>query len=205
MDPDKDTIAFGRQADPRLELLEGCFPQDFKSDQKYDMVTMFAVFAQQPDWKDMLLSLKKSAKKHVNVSLAVRLDGPTVIDIDTSYFYYLDSGERVHQVIQNLYELLNFCSTTEMEASTIKIIGYRTKGNQTDSFRPLAENKILKGNLLIEIEDGYYSEGRTGGMSSVDGLSLDGVPRKNVRPKIEVIIEGNTYHDYNEVDTFTFD
>ena len=76
IDPDTETSDLGRQADSRLELLDGYFPQDFDSDRKFDMVTMFALFPQIPDWKGALLSLKKVAKKYINISIGVRLDGP---------------------------------------------------------------------------------------------------------------------------------
>lgn len=205
IDPDEDAINFGRQADPRLGLACGYFPRDFKSDRKFDMVTMFALFPQVPDWKDMLLSLKQVSKKYINISIGVRLDGPTVVDRDTSYFYYFDSGERVHQVIHNIYELLNFCSVTEMEVSELKFFGYRIKNNQSDSFRPLPENRIIRGNLLLVIEEGRYSRGRTGGCSTVETLPVTGVSRMNVRPQLEVIIEGHVYRNYNEIDSFVFD
>ena len=183
IDPDEDAIELGLQADQRLELVHGYFPQDLKGDRKFDMVTTFALFPQIPDWKTTLLSLKKASKKYINISLAVRLDGPTVVDIDTSYFYYLDSGERVPQVIHNIYELLNFCSITEMEASEIKFFGYRIKNNQPDSFRAMPENKIIRGNLLVVVEEGHYALGRTGGTSTLETLSVTGVSRRNVRPQ----------------------
>ena len=205
IDPDKEANKWGRQADPRLELMDGYFPQDFKLDRKFDMVTMFALFPQIPDWKSLLLSLKKVSKKYINLAVSVRLDGPTVVDIDTSYFYYFDSGERVHQVVHNIYELFNFCSITEMEVSEIKFFGYRTKNNQPDAFRALPDNKIIKGNILIVIDEGRFAEGRTGGCSNAETRSASGVTRFNVRPDIEVNIEGNIYRNYNEIDTFSFD
>ena len=205
IDPDEEAIILGRQADPRLGLVSGHFPEDYKSDRKFEMVTSFSLLPQVPDWKSFLLSLKSVSTKYINLSIGVRLDGPTVVDIDVSYLYYFDSGERVHQVIHNIYELLNFCSITEMEASELRFFGYRTKDNQSDAFRALPDNKTIKGNLLIVIEEGRYAAGRTGGCSNPEMLTASGVSRFNVRPQLEVNIEGNVYRNYNEIDTFRFD
>ena len=42
------------------------------------------------------------------------ITGNTIVDIDTSYGYYFDSGSRVHKIVHNIYELFNFCAISEI-------------------------------------------------------------------------------------------
>lgn len=120
------------------------------SHKRFDLVLSFGFFHMQPDWKECLKAMVDCSKRFVNVSVMVRLDGSTVVDKDLSYFYYLDTGERVHSIVQNLYELINFCCIKEMRAKNIWYYGYHSKAKST-ARRPLPVRDIVYGNLLLEL------------------------------------------------------
>jgi hypothetical protein len=114
IDPDPDSIEMGKNNFPDFEFICGYFPDDLNTSKKFDIVSMQALFPQIPNWKEMLLALRKHAKKYINISLIFKLHGTTIIDKDISYVYYLDSGERIHQVVHNINEFMNFCCIYEM-------------------------------------------------------------------------------------------
>ena len=85
-----------------------------------------SIVSQIPEWKKCLLDMANNAKKFLNFSVVLKTSGNTIVDKDVSYFYYLDSGVRVHQVIHNIYEITNFLSLREMRAKKISFYGYHT-------------------------------------------------------------------------------
>lgn len=87
----------------------------------------------------------------------------TVIDKDISYFYYLDSGQRVHQVIHNIYELVNFLCIYEMGVKKIEFYGYHTPYTG-HNFRCVPNSEQIKGNFMVEVfEDDADNPIRMGG------------------------------------------
>lgn len=110
-----------------------------------------------------MIEMVRIAKKFVNISLTFQLEGSAVIDKDRSYFYYLDTGERVHQVIHNIYEFTNFLSIHELRVKKINFYGYHTM-SPGDNFRSVPNDKKIKGNLLLELfEAGEQYPDRMGG------------------------------------------
>jgi hypothetical protein len=197
IDPDKKAIEIGKRLDYRLNFIEGFFPEGVQD--RYDMVIMLALFPQLPEWKSIIFKMKDRANKYINFSLMLRLSGPTVTDIDTAYSYYLDSGKRVHQIVHNAYEFFNFLSTSEIEAKKIHFYGYRVITGENDSFRPLPNSQIIRGNVLIEIELGRYEAGRTGAHRN-NGVSESlGLKSIGDRPEIEFIFEGKTFRSFDEI------
>lgn len=199
LDVDKQAIFNGKKKFKNLKFIEGRFPDALSEQYEYDLVMMFALFPQLPNWKNILQNMCKFSKRFVNFSCALRLSGSTLIDLDTSFFYYLDSGERVHQVIHNIYELINYLSITELGVSHIHFYGYRVLNHQPDSFRPLPNNEIIFGNFLLELNNSFYDNGRTGGCSQLKQLSIDGVVRGRIGPSLSINIEDNVCKDSNEI------
>ena len=148
IDPDRRCIDMGKSTFPSFEFIHGYFPEAIEDGRLFDVVSMQALFPQIPNWKEMLLQIRKVAKRFINISLIFRLSGTTVIDKDVSYFYYLDSGERVHQVIHNIYEFLNFLCIAEMGLRKIEFFGYHTP-YPGHNFRCLPNRDQIKGNLML--------------------------------------------------------
>lgn len=192
VDPNKDCMEYMKKYYPEFNGINGFFPQDVPF-HKYDLVLMYALFPQIPQWKEMLLNFARYSKKYINITLLVKLSGTTVIDKDVSYVYYLDSGTRVHQVIQNIHELINFCSVHEMRAKKIKFYGYHVeKGGNNNRCIPNKEQ--IRGNLLLELfEEKEEYPGRSGGAVN-DTLEQHAISIFN--PEIEVIIDNQEYSIY---------
>ena len=123
LDPDQKCIEYGKKQYPHFNFIKGIFPDDLRSDTKFDVVSMQALFPQLPNWKDILFSMQKYAKKYIAFTCVLKLRGTTVVDKDVSYAYYLDTGERVHQVVHNMNEIINFMSIREMGVKKISFLG----------------------------------------------------------------------------------
>lgn len=190
IDPDPKAISVGRETYPDFEHIEGFFPQSLEPNQKFDIVTMQALFAQIPTWKETLLAMRKHARRYINMSLAVRLSGTTVIDKDVSYFYYLDSGERVHQVIHNIYEIVNFMCIHEMNAKKISFFGYHVP-RQGHNFRCLPNSEVVHGNFMIEL-----FENEADNPKRMGGAADKGIGNSNYHyfePEFDIVIDGKPF------------
>lgn len=165
IDPDPLSIQEGREKRKGVDFFEDYFPSRKyqMNDDGYDVVSMQALFPQIPTWKETVIEMVRIAKKFVNISLTFQLEDSAVIDKDRSYFYYLDTGERVHQVIHNIYEFTNFLSIHELRVKKINFYGYHTM-SPGDNFRSVPNDKQIKGNLLLELfEAGEQYPDRMGG------------------------------------------
>lgn len=189
IDPDFVCIKKGEQNYPEFKFIQGYFPNNFPYGHiKFDCVSMQALFPQIPDWKNMLLALRKYTKKYINFSAILRLDGTTVVDKDVSYFYYLDSGERIHQVIHNLYEIINFLCIYEMGAKKVEFYGYHTP-YAGHNFRCIPNAEQIKGNFMIEVfENNNDNPIRMGG--AIDKGEKENQYKFYI-PEINIIIDGN--------------
>lgn len=156
---------------------------------KFDYVSMQALFPQLPNYKETLRELVDISNNYVNISLTFKLSGAPVIDKDLSYVYYLDSGERVFQVVHNLYTFINYLCIHELRIKKISFFGYHTP-NSGDNFRDVPNDEQIKGNLLLEkfAENETYPA-RMGGQSN-----LIGNPNyKPFRPEIDIVINGKPF------------
>lgn len=74
IDPDRASIEEGKQKYPEFDFIQGYFPKDFNlsSDYKFDIVSMQALFPHIPDWKEVLLSIRKYTKKYINLGVVVK-------------------------------------------------------------------------------------------------------------------------------------
>ncbi len=187
IDPDVQSIRFGKELYPHFEFSSGYFPKD-APEKEYDLVVMMALFPQIEDWKTCLLNMRNRSKRFINLSIVARLDGTTVIDKDVSYAYYFDSGERVHQIVHNLYELLNFCSTAEMNLRKITFYGYHLK-EKGKNYRCVPYTQQIVGNLLLEVNDKPAC--RTGAISKKEFIDNMEAPKLlDNSPEVEIIIDG---------------
>ena len=189
IDPDEKSIKYGKEKYPHFEFIQAGFPHDF-ADRKFDVVFMQALFPQIPNWKEVLLSMQKCARKYINFSCILKLEGTTVVDKDVSYVYCLDSGERLYQVVHNINEIINFLCIHEMRVKSIKFWGSCSSLclNKTpivslidslnedivitpalwllrsgDAFRSTPGKFEIKGSFLLELFDENENPKRYGG------------------------------------------
>ena len=119
----------------------------------FDTVMMWNWSYMYSDWKKLFSQAIKLSKKFVMFDNRLRLNGPTVTDIDLSYQYYHKSNKRNFYIIHNLYELLSFFQIGELNIKTINIYGYPLPG-KTSARLPIPVSEILIGGILLE----KYSE-----------------------------------------------
>ena len=189
IDPDVLAIEQGKIKYPEFEFFHDYFPSTKLEGKKYDYVSMQALFPQIPNYKEMLVALINTSRKYINISLTFKLSGQPVIDKDLSYFYYLDSGERVFQVTHNLYLLINYLCIHEFRIKKISFFGYHTP-TTGDNFRDVPNQEQIKGNLLLEKfgeEEDYPA--RMGGASQLVGSAN----YKPFRPEVDIIIDNEPF------------
>ena len=189
LDPDVQCIE-SRKNDPSFasfKFVKDYYPSEGMKNEKFDIVSMQALFPQIPEWKKCLLDMANNAKKFLNFSVVLKTSGNTIVDKDVSYFYYLDSGVRVHQVIHNLYEITNFLSLREMRAKTISFYGYHTPV-AGDNFRCVPNSQQIKGNFMIELFSEQENPKRVGG-----AVDLKNANYQFFAPKLDYIIDGKEF------------
>lgn len=193
VDVDEEAIELGSGEFPELDLVCGRFPDDIPNGKTFDLVTMFGLFPQIPKWKEMLSQMSNYSRKYINISGVFRESGTTVVDKDTSFVYYLDSGERKHQVVHNIYELINYCLTENIGANEVSLYGYHSD-EPTSTFRAVPRNEQISGNLLIQLPENDLGK-------PIGGISHEGAQNSvndniNVfEPEIDIIIDGEEF-DY---------
>ena len=199
IDPDLLSIEEGKKLYAHNEYIHEYFPpEDITiADNSYDLVSMQALFPQIPEWKQYIKEMCRIAKRFVNISLILKLEDSTVIDKEVSYVYYLDSGERVHQVIHNIYEFVSFLCIHELKVKKINFFGYHTPYSG-HNFRCVPNSKQIKGNIMLELfspEEKYPA--RMGG--SVD-YGKHGKKLKSYeffRPEISIVIDDKEFDLFN--------
>src|SRR3989344_1866072 len=191
IDPNKEYMDFGKSHFQNFNFIESFFPENVP-ERKYDLVTMLALFPQLPDWKTALLDMAKYSNKYLLFTMLAKLNGTTVVDKDISYFYYFDSGERVHQVIHNIYEFVNFCSINEMRAKKISFYGYHVPDSGPHN-RCVPNDQQIRGAAMIELfEENEYPGRVTSGGASEEFLKKHNI--KTFSPEIEIIIDKKPFH-----------
>jgi len=180
----------GEKISPELKIIDGIFPNSIKSGKMFDMICAFGFFHMVLEWKKLLFNLTKFANKFVNVGVVSRLEGATVIDPDVSYYYYLDSGDRVPSIAINIRELLNYCCHHELRVKRIKYYGYHNKSFRSTAFRPIQEKDTIYGNLFLELfEPGNETV-------PFGGLAPNQTNRRQFVPDLEIIIDGKSWNEW---------
>ena len=118
-------------------------------DESFDAVMMWEWFYMAPNWKEILAEACRLSRKYILFDSKVRLEGPTVIDIDCSYQYYHQDGKRNHYIVQNLYELLAFFHIDFLNIKKITGYGYPYP-SKTTAFLPLPTSEAYIGSFCLE-------------------------------------------------------
>lgn len=193
VDVDKYAIKDGekRIVNEKIELINGEFPKDIAK-KVFDYICVFNLFEQIEDWKGFLFQLKECSNKYINIGLSLRMYGNTVIDIDTSYGYYFDSGKRVHKVVHNIYELINFCSLNEMKVKKISFFGYNIDGsfNSSGDYRAISLKDEIRGNLLLELYPNNVELMRQGALLNKKNQKSKIISK--TKPEVSIIINNKT-------------
>jgi len=190
IDIDEKSIELGKRDFPGLELICGNYPEDVPK-KKYDMIIVLNLFEQIAEWKGFLLSLADRCNKFINIGLVLRMTGPTIIDKDVSYGYYYDSGIRVHKIVHNIYEFVNFCCIEEMRVKKISFYGYciNRPASAAGDFRPLPQKEQIRGNVLLELYEDGKNIKRIGGFPKELVKELDLRYPVIIRPEIEIFVD----------------
>ena len=135
-----------------LELINGKFPDGVEG-RKFDYICVFNLFEQIENWKVFLTTLSEMARKYINIGLSLRMSGNTVVDIDSSFGYYFDSGLRVHKIVHNIYQIFNFCCINEMRVRKVNFYGYNINlaHSSRSDFRAISQKEEIRGNLFLEL------------------------------------------------------
>ena len=224
LDTDADLLRYGSEKYPHIKFIEGWFPNNVP-DEKYDIVTMQALFPHLADWKRSILTMSKLSKKYINFSALTRVNGTTVTDRDVSYFYYLDTGIRTPQVICNIFEIVNFLCVQEVRAKTIQFCGNATMRfpkmppdmledikqnsgefrdyvlsfkNRGHVFRCDLGFRIFHGNFMVELFSEEENPKRVGGLGPDHKEDIPGY--EFFRPEIRVDLNGKQFFYHKDED-----
>ena len=99
-------------------------PSQIKKIPKADLVIAFNVLDQYRDWKNVLKAICSLSNKYVNFSTLLRLEGETAIDEDISYARYGRHGKRVLWAVHNVFSLISYCATENINAHKIYVYCY---------------------------------------------------------------------------------
>ena len=219
-EPDEECIKLGRKKHPEFQFIHGEFPLKPRMTEKYDVVLMESLFPLFSNWKQTVLEMVKLSRRVVSFQALFREQGTTVDDDQRSFFYYMDTGERVSQVILNIYEFLSFLCLEEVRARAIYVVGeyqidedgredilekmreIRKQGKSLDgsefvfdfamhSFRGVPWYDVFNAQVYIEVFDENENPKRMGGIGKENE---DKYPDYDFfRPIIKVIIDQKTF------------
>jgi len=149
IDPDEKCINHARQQYPEatfaaIDLMKNTYP-----DSSFDIVMLWNWIYMAPNWKEILREACRLSRQHVLFDNKLRLEGTTLIDIDCSFQYYHESGEKNHYIIHNLYELIAFFHVDELNLKKASVYGYPYPG-KTSAFLPLPLSRTLIGSVCLE-------------------------------------------------------
>lgn len=157
IDIDSKAIDIANKKYPEAKFFVSNFLDEDHSIPKSDLVVAFNVFDHFKDWKKALRGLKRYSKKYINFSTLLRIDGPTVVDYDISYAYYMGQNKRILYAAHNIYELASYCGTEDIQAKSIYVYAYHKytheKGNMDIAgvvSVPFPIENLLVGNVVIE-------------------------------------------------------
>ena len=119
-------------------------------DESFDAVMMWQWFYMAPNWKEILVEACRLSRKYILFDTKLRLEGPTVIDIDCSYQYYHQNGKRNNYILHNLYELLAFFHIDFLNIKNIIGYGYPYPG-KTTAFLPIPTSEAHVGSFCLEL------------------------------------------------------
>jgi SAM-dependent methyltransferase len=194
IDMDARALELAKEKYPEIEVINDVYPSEKIKGKQFDVVTMYAVFQLLKGWKNVLNNLASNAKSKIVLDLAMTMDFPTIDDIDLSYIYYLDSGERVSYTILNVIQFVNYCFTENVNASSVHIMA--TNPATTTSLAGLPRESLLRGVAIIEKD--LSGKPIWGAQSRVANPSfMDTVDPKDFRlPEATIDIDGKNIQLY---------
>jgi len=150
IDPDETCIASAKMQYPdahfeAIDFLSNSFPDDF-----FDFVLIWNWFYMASNWKEILKEATRLSSKYVLFDSKLRLSGPTIIDLDTSFQHYYESGKRTHYIVHNVYEMLAFFHLDYLNIKKVNIYGYPFPG-ETSAFLPLPKKEALVAGICLEL------------------------------------------------------
>ena len=149
LDIDAECIKAASDKYPDAEFLVGDFLESkFQSD-SFDVAMSLFVMGMQPEYKKFISELVRVSRQYVIFDVRLRYDGMTVIDKDTSYFYYHASGKRNYYVILNVFELINYLHIESLHLKSIRMYGYYPK-DRSSAFVPMPKNKMVVATVCLE-------------------------------------------------------
>ena len=146
---DSKLAAAARQLYPDAEFLSGDFMSQSLPPHSFDLTVAFGLLVMQPNYKDIIERMVKLSKRYVLLDVRLRYSGTTVVDIDRSYFYYHDSGQRIHYIVFNIYEFLNFLHIEILNLRRISVVGAYSP-NVTSAFVPFPRQELIVAVFLLE-------------------------------------------------------
>lgn len=149
IDIDAGCVEAARKEYPDAEFLAGELPQAKLQEDRFDVVVSLLTMSMQPDYKNLIQELVRVSKQYVLFDLRLRYDGTTVVDRDTSYFYYHGSGVRNYYIVHNVFELISFLHTESLPLKSIRIDGYYPP-DKTSAFLPFPKSRLMTGMILLE-------------------------------------------------------
>ena len=150
IDPDERCIVSAKKQYPEANFQEIDFLSNTLPDDYFDFVLMWNWFYLAPNWKDILKEATRLSSKYVMFDSKLRLSGPTIIDLDTSFQHYYESGERTHYIVHNVYQLLAYLHLDYLGIKKVTLYGYPFPG-ETSAILPLPKNEALVAGILLEL------------------------------------------------------
>ena len=149
IDLDAACVEAARKEHPDAEFLSGELPEAKLPEDRFDAVVSLMTMSMQPDYKKLIQELVRVSNRYVLFDLRLKYEGPTIVDRDTSYFYYHGSGIRNYYIVHNVFELITFLHIEALHLKSIRIDGYYPK-DKTSALLPFPKNRLMTGMILLE-------------------------------------------------------
>jgi SAM-dependent methyltransferase len=177
IDYDPVAVEAGRQAFPKDEWICDKYPSSQLDGRVVDAVYCYQVFPFFNEWKEVMRRMAANARKRIVLDVALSWEYPTLDDPDTSFTYYLGSGQRTPYVVHNVVQFVNYCFTEHVGASTVRIQATRPKTSST--MHGVPQSKLLRGVAVIT--------------KDTTGKAIWGAQRKEMQPDFMAKIASSNY------------
>lgn len=185
IDIDMSAVARARVKHPKYNFELADFLDPEAQIPAADLVIAFNLFDHFEDWTVALRALCRPSNRFVNFSTLFRIDGPSLVDANTSFIYYARNTKRILWAVHNIYELCAYCATENICATSIYVYCYQKYNASRFKNSHLAQHSvhgmpmenILVGNIVLEIDREKAME------------------RTAVRPDLTIIIDDKVVFD----------
>lgn len=160
VDVDSKGIEIAKKNYPDAEFYQNDFLDEEFVLPKFDLVVSLNVFDHFKDWKRALKNYCRFSKRFVNFSTLLRLTGNTLPDPEASFIFYSGGKKRVLWCPHNVYQLVAYCSTEHINASSIYVYCYQKFSKEKNnlesskkSVHPFPVTDLYVGNVIIELDE----------------------------------------------------